>query len=346
MRLDRDPVVVGRGEGQLVALEPGQHAGQDRAGLVAGGREGRLVERLAEDLLLDPGRRPLAGRLDGRELVGVDALDVRSRTGRTGGGASRPRRARGRSARRPAALLTRSVSSRAGTVVAPSVSILPGHPVGDPDLEVRGGQLQAAVLGLEQDVRQNRQGAPVRDGPADDRQAAREVLLHDRKLHVGLTPDDGAGSVRGGPESGAIAAGRGVVGIFSLSSHSVITVIMVWTPWTARARPCGRRRWTSQLPRWTARRATVPAWWTDGGRRRPRRAVPGTAGLDRPRRGPPAVDAGERPTVHTGVPLSTDSGRLSTRRRGRTGSRTRRVAARGSPGVRRPTRPARRGQSA
>ena len=55
---------------------------------------------------------------------------------------------------------------------------LAGHPVGDPDLEVRRGQLQAGVLGLEQDVREDRQ-RPVGDGPADDRQAAREVLLHD-----------------------------------------------------------------------------------------------------------------------------------------------------------------------
>ena len=74
--LDRDPVVVGRGERQLVALEPGQDAGQDRPGLVAGGREGRLGQGPAEDVLGDPGRRPLAGRPDRRELVGVDALDV------------------------------------------------------------------------------------------------------------------------------------------------------------------------------------------------------------------------------------------------------------------------------
>ena len=74
--LDRDPVVVGGGEGQLVALEPREHAGQDRSRLVAGGRERGLLERAAQDVLGDPGRRPVAGRLDGRELVGVDALDV------------------------------------------------------------------------------------------------------------------------------------------------------------------------------------------------------------------------------------------------------------------------------
>ena len=75
-RLDRDPVVVGGGEGQLVALEPGQDAGQDRPGLVAGGREGGLGQGPAQDVLGDPRGRSLAGGLDGRELVGVDALDV------------------------------------------------------------------------------------------------------------------------------------------------------------------------------------------------------------------------------------------------------------------------------
>ena len=59
-------------------------------------------------------------------------------------------------------------------------------PVGDPDLEVRGGQLEPGVLRLEQDVGQDRQGAPVGHGATDDRQAARQVLLHDREFHVGL----------------------------------------------------------------------------------------------------------------------------------------------------------------
>src|SRR4029078_13188120 len=76
-RLDGDPVVVGRRERQLVALEPGQDTGQDRPGLVACGRERGLVERLAKDLLGDAGDRPPAGGLDGREVLGRDALDVR-----------------------------------------------------------------------------------------------------------------------------------------------------------------------------------------------------------------------------------------------------------------------------
>jgi len=41
--------------------------------------------------------------------------------------------------------------------------------------------------------------------------------------------------------SGTALAGRRTVGIFSLSSHSVITVIMVWTSWTAPRRRAGRR---------------------------------------------------------------------------------------------------------
>ena len=70
IRLDRDPVVVGGGQRQLVALEPGQDAGQDRPGLVARRGERGLVEGLAEDLLRDPGDRALAGGLDGREVLG------------------------------------------------------------------------------------------------------------------------------------------------------------------------------------------------------------------------------------------------------------------------------------
>ena len=75
-RLDRDPVVVGRRQGQLVPFEAAQDPGQDRTGLVAGRRERRLVERLPERLLGDPGRRALAGGRDGREFLGIDALDV------------------------------------------------------------------------------------------------------------------------------------------------------------------------------------------------------------------------------------------------------------------------------
>ena len=124
--LHGDPVVVGGRERQLVALEPGQDAGEDRPGLVARRGERRLVERLAEDLLLDPGDRPLAGGLDGREVVGRDALDVRFEP--AGPDVERLALAEleRRSARRRAAQFTRSVRRRAGTDVAPSDSILPG----------------------------------------------------------------------------------------------------------------------------------------------------------------------------------------------------------------------------
>ena len=48
-RLDRDPVVVGRGQGDPVALESPQDAGEDRSGLVARRGEGGHRQRLAED---------------------------------------------------------------------------------------------------------------------------------------------------------------------------------------------------------------------------------------------------------------------------------------------------------
>ena len=46
-RPDGDAVVVGGREGEAAALEAGEDAGQDRARLVAGRREDRLLERLA-----------------------------------------------------------------------------------------------------------------------------------------------------------------------------------------------------------------------------------------------------------------------------------------------------------
>ena len=81
-RLDRDPVVVRGGEGHGVALEPAQDAGEDRAGLVGRGGERGLLQGPLQDVLGDPRRRPLAGGLDRRELLGVDALDVRLERGR------------------------------------------------------------------------------------------------------------------------------------------------------------------------------------------------------------------------------------------------------------------------
>jgi hypothetical protein len=42
-------------------------------------------------------------------------------------------------------------------------------PVGDPDLEVRGGEFEPGVLRLEQDVGEDRQRASVRNGATDDR---------------------------------------------------------------------------------------------------------------------------------------------------------------------------------
>ena len=185
--LDRDPVVVGGGERQLVALEPRQDAGQDRSRLVAGGREGGLRERPAQDVLGDPGRRPLAGGADGRELVGVDALDV----GLEPSALQVEDVARLEREVDPLAARQRvdEVGQELGRDRRRAVGLdLAGHPVGDPDLEVGRRQLEAGVLGLEQDVGEDRQRAPVGHGPTDDRQAARQVLLHDREFHVGFTP--------------------------------------------------------------------------------------------------------------------------------------------------------------
>ena len=275
--LDRDPVVVGGGERQLVALEPGQDAGQDRPCLVAGGRERRLGQGLAHDVLGDPRGRPLAGRADGREFVRVDPLDV----GLEPAAAQVERVARPESEIDPVAGRQRvdQVGQQLCRDRRRAIDLdLARDPVDDPDLEVGGGQLEPGVLRLEQDVGQDGERAPVRDGATDDRQAARQVLLHDREFHVGLTPV--RGSSRGsadrvggragcrGFDSRRGRAGSVVVGIFSLSSHPVITVVMVWTRWTDVLRSRLNGRWTTGRAQWTRWRSPVVRRRTESGRSR------------------------------------------------------------------------------
>ena len=100
---------------------------------------------------------------------------------------------------------TRSARSRAGTVVDPSVLDLAGDPVHEPDLEVRRGEAEAAVLGLEEDVGEHGQRASVGDRSTHDPEAARQVLLHDRELHVRSTP--WAGSIQDFTYEGCVAQG-------------------------------------------------------------------------------------------------------------------------------------------
>ena len=186
-RLDRDPVVVGGGQCQLIPFEPAQDTGQDRPGLVARRGERRLVEGLPERSLGDPGRRPLAGRRDGRELLGIDPLDVGLEPARpdpqgVAGLELEVDPLAGRQARD-------DIGQQLGRDGDRAVDVDLGRdPVGDPDLEVRGSELQAAVLGPDEDVAEDRQGAPRRDRATHDRQAAGEVLLHDRDVHGRFTP--------------------------------------------------------------------------------------------------------------------------------------------------------------
>ena len=235
---------------------------------------------------------------------------------------------------------------------------LAGHPVGDADLEVRRRQLQPAVLGPEQDVGQHRQRAPAGDRATDDRQAAGQVLLHDRELHVGCTPFD----ERRAPRADAGSDGRGRAGlaidprrgmgrgylrsIFSLRHH----------------RHHGVERWTAVLVgrataavderpatggRWTRRSAADASGRTvDEQRRRPsttRRSTAGSGRVDRtalarmstPPHGvvhrPAATDpTGWRPRVPT---VATDRGAVRrrtglSRRRSARGRRRSRGAAR------------------
>ena len=163
-------------------------------GLVARGGEGDLGQGPPQDLLADPGRRPLAGRRNRGELVGVDPAEVGLEAAaaevepvavaelqvdalvreRVDDVREEPRRDRDR-----------------------SVGLdLAGNPVGDPDLEVRRRELQPGVLGAEQDVGEHRQRAPARHRVADDREAAGEVLLDDRQVHGRVTPGERGGRRR------------------------------------------------------------------------------------------------------------------------------------------------------
>jgi hypothetical protein len=110
---------------------------------------------------------------------------------------------------------------------------LAGHPVHEPDLEVGRRQAETAILRLEEDVRQHGQRAPVGDRTTHDAKAARQVLLHDRELHVRSTP-----WARGASRRVPGTRERRVSRCAYLSfSRFVITIIMVWTPWTTTLRP-------------------------------------------------------------------------------------------------------------
>ena len=81
-RFDGDPVVVGRGQRQLVALESGQDSGQDGPGLIRCGSERHFAKSLPQNVLGDSSRRPFAGRGDRRELLGIEALYPRLKMAR------------------------------------------------------------------------------------------------------------------------------------------------------------------------------------------------------------------------------------------------------------------------
>ena len=257
-------------------------------------------------VLGDARRRALAGGLDRRELVGVDALHV----GRDAAAAQVQRVGPlelevDLLGRREAA---HEVGQQAGRHGRRAVGLdLAGNPVGDPDLEVRRGQLEAGVLGLEQDVGQHGQGAAAGDGPRDDREAASEVLLHDREFHVGLSP--GRVPAR---RAGPWIAG----GVRDLSLHLIITIIMPWKrgiPVRGRAAIGGGRTLrTVDEPRVGGRRGGPR--WTDRGRRPADGASAGG-----PRSHPPS---GRRPPSRR---FSTDSGHRPRSAPGRPPPRLRRI---------------------
>ena len=184
--------------------------------------------------------------------------------------------------------------------------------------------LRPRVLGPDQDVAEDRQGAPRRDRATDDRQAAGEVLLHDRDVHERFTPGSGAGRAKGrigsagrsrarplGSEHRARGAvvGRSIHILERHHHHHAVDGVddVEW--------PCGRRLFTTAARRWTRRRrfgdGRGTGWWTI------RRCDPRPApeGRSCPRGAPAVVRTGPQRTalVHTGGRFSTESLPLSTR---------------------------------
>ena len=180
----REAVAVGGGQGQAVAFELGQHAGERRpAGVLGvGRRKDHLVDDLAQRGRRQPQRVLAVGRRDQRKLAGIDALDVRLEAGalqvqlivRTtismsilSGGIE----------------LTQSVSSRAGSVIAPSSSTCAPSQQLTPTSRLVAASFRRSVVGAQQDVAQHGQRAARGDGPPDDGQTLGEVFLQDRKAH-------------------------------------------------------------------------------------------------------------------------------------------------------------------
>ena len=174
---------VGGGEGEPRAVALHVDAGQHRPRIIAGGGELHPFDGPAERLRVEPHGHAVPDLRHAREVGrvhGVDgrivprALDaelaaVRRRLERNGGGRQ----------------VRHEVADQAGRHGRRARLIhLRAHPGDDRDIEVRRGEPELAVLGLEEDVRDDRDGGPGGHGPADDGEAALEVFLEDLDFHV------------------------------------------------------------------------------------------------------------------------------------------------------------------
>jgi hypothetical protein len=116
-----------------------------------------------------------------------------------------------------------------------------------------------------------------------------------------LLRDPGGGSATGWP---------GYRGYLPLSSHSIITIIMVWTPWTVSRDRAGRRRgrpWVGGGPGEPGRRSMRGP--SVDSRRPACRPLPSPTDSSTRRR---STRDRTGPSVHNGARLSTKSGGLST----------------------------------
>jgi hypothetical protein len=179
----REAEAVGGRERHLVAVQDDVDAGEDRPRVVGRGGDDHLRDGVAQLLRVQLDAPAVLHRRDGREVVGVDAGD--------GGLVARAdelelaRAGRQRHLDLLGRQRVHEVAQEAGGHRDRALLFDRGaDPAAQRDLEVGGRELEAAIVGREEDVRRDREGAPRRDGPPDDAEPLGKMLLKARDVHI------------------------------------------------------------------------------------------------------------------------------------------------------------------
>ena len=189
----RQAVGVGRHHRDALGRDAQQHAGQHRAGLVAGRRPGHAVDRLDQGL---GGQREARALVGGqlREVVRLEA--VQRERGAAAGDLDDALVGAVLEGHRPVGHAPDDVAGEPGQ--HDRARLLGGGRQGHPQrqLHVGGGELAATVLGPQEDVGEDLDGALGRRDAAGHGQLAGELLLRVRPGAPG-DPSDCARTVAG-----------------------------------------------------------------------------------------------------------------------------------------------------